>query len=547
MVVVNNAVREHADEISFTAPVFYIEGKLYKNAAAGRDEAAGVVLAGRMTGRQLEKIKYEGEKIAWHYADSTKELLEYAASEGTGFILGDEGELSEADAIISDYMGIEENVYHYNVCIVTDVNDSILCSAVNKCIHGIDKAETLYYINQRWGDGDDLKYRDNNYKDIYILFIIMFFAVLITFFIYYQANKNLYSELEARMSELTNSKNELKATFNGVSLYMAELRLEGLVLNVNKAFTQFVDKNFLNVKIWDVLELSPKESLMMEAQIKDVGQTGAAKTMEIKQQGRLICVDFYPIENAGGIIDKVLFMGTDVTNERIAEQQLLQDNKMIAVGQLASGVAHEIRNPLGIIRNYCYVLRTAEDKTVLKKSVEQIEKAVESSGHIIDSLLNFSRPSQSFRRQINLEEHVDSLMLLNQGMWKKKDIIFEMHCKEEIIAYLPVESLNMILINLISNAIEAMDAKGRLTVTLVKEKESFDVVVEDTGKGIEEEILDEIFNPFFTTRKAVGGNGLGLYVVYNEVNKMNGQIRVESTVGKGTEFTVTLPMERMMP
>ena len=235
-------------------------------------------------------------------------------------------------------------------------------------------------------------------------------------------------------------------------------------------------------------------------------------------------------------------MAMDVTREKMAERQLLQDNKMIAVGQLAAGVAHEIRNPLGIIRNYCYVLKTMSDDSVKEKAIEQIEKSVDKSGAIINSLLNFSRVSSSNGETINVEEHIWSLIQLNYNILKKKNIDLEVICDEDIWTYLAVESLDMILINLISNATDAMSENGSLTIRVIRYQESFEIDVEDTGCGIEEDILQDIFNPFFTTKGNKKGNGLGLYIVYNEVNKLNGTIEVESKVGEGTKFKLILPL-----
>lgn len=106
-----------------------------------------------------------------------------------------------------------------------------------------------------------------------------------------------------------------------------------------------------------------------------------------------------------------------------------------------------------------------------------------------------------------------------------------------------VESLDMILINLISNATDAMNESGKLTIIIIKNKDTFTIEVQDTGMGIEEDVLQDIFNPFFTTKGNNKGNGLGLYIVYNETNKMNGTIEVESKVGEGSKFKLTLPLE----
>lgn len=254
-------------------------------------------------------------------------------------------------------------------------------------------------------------------------------------------------------------------------------------------------------------------------------------------------IDISPINNNPGKAEKLLFIAKDVTNERIVERQMLQDNKMIAIGQLAAGVAHEIRNPLGIIRNYCYVLKNIEGEEIKAKAIENIEKAVDSSGKIIESLLNFSRVSSKVCRKIDIEEHINSIILLNAGLLKNKNIQFVMNCSEKTETFIEVESFDMILINLISNAIDAMNDNGRLSIDIFKEKDQFKMIVADTGSGINENDIEEIFNPFFTTKGAYGGTGLGLYIVYNEISKLNGTIDVDSKLEEGTAFHITLPLQ----
>lgn len=234
-------------------------------------------------------------------------------------------------------------------------------------------------------------------------------------------------------------------------------------------------------------------------------------------------------------------MAIEVTEERMAKRQMLQDNKMIAIGQLAAGVAHEIRNPLGIIRNYCYVLKTMEDEEVRAKAIEEIERAVESSGSIINDLLDFSRISPGRKEEIDVEQHVRSILALNESTMRSANIELSVVCEEPIRTYMAIEPFDMILLNLVKNAMDATPDSGKITITLTREEDRFTMTVADTGVGIDEDALDEIFNPFYTT-KGNKGTGLGLYIVYNETEKLDGDIDVISRKGEGTTFFVHLPL-----
>ena len=172
-----------------------------------------------------------------------------------------------------------------------------------------------------------------------------------------------------------------------------------------------------------------------------------------------------------------------------------------------------------------------------------METAVDRSNEIIDNLLRFSRMSNETWKVINLRHAVHSILEFEEHTLIKNNIEIELNCKEEIVIYAVLESLEMILINLIINAMDAMENGGRITIDCSQEEEAVTIIVTDTGKGIPEEIRANIFNPFFSTKENHNGGGLGLYIVYNEISKLNGSVSVESEVGKGTSFTIKLPSD----
>lgn len=125
---------------------------------------------------------------------------------------------------------------------------------------------------------------------------------------------------------------------------------------------------------------------------------------------------------------------------------------------------------------------------------------------------------------------------------KKKNIDLTIESAEDYSVTMRKESFDMIFINLLTNAVDAISDRGKILVKVGRERSSLTLDISDTGKGIPKEIIGDIFNPFFTTKGSIHGNGLGLYIVYNEVEKMNGSISVESEEGKGTAFHLRLPI-----
>lgn len=538
MVAVTDEIRADRD-ISYTSALFQLEGVLFlRDGAEWSKNPDGVAMSGR-TKEGKEKIKYDGKKIDFSYEDTAEETVAAAREKKADFILGDLSAIKAVLAGDNDYSALDQTIYTENVCIVTDKGETAEYGILNKCVNAADRHVISYKASQRWLDGNGPVYMKNGNEDIYLLILVIFTAVLVVFFIYYHADKNMYDELNLRMQKLTESKKELKTTFNGVNYYLAELDLEGGIQDINRAFYNAIQADIIGRKIWSVLDLDDENRQKLEAAVNE----HTHKKIDINMRRKVLDIDIFPIENASGSVDKLLFMGEDVTNKMMAERQLLQDNKMIAVGQLAAGVAHEIRNPLGIIRNYCYVLKNMNDNAEVKdKAIEHIEKAVDNSGAIINNLLNFSRASSKEGETIDIEEHIRSLTSLNRNILKKKNIHLDIICSEPVKTFIQTESLDIILINLIQNATDAMKENGNLTIKVLKYDETFEIDVKDTGTGIEEDILQDIFNPFFTTKGNNEGNGLGLYIVYNETGKLNGNIEVQSRVGEGSVFRLNLPL-----
>jgi len=240
-----------------------------------------------------------------------------------------------------------------------------------------------------------------------------------------------------------------------------------------------------------------------------------------------------------------------------AQAQLIQAEKMAGIGQLAAGVAHELNNPLGGILGYCqFALEkitkkplkelTGEDISSYSQYLKDIEQQSKRCKAIIQSLLKFSRASvkEDFE-PIDINSILkETFTFVNHQMEKHK-----VKLEEVLSPSLPrisgnTSQLQQVFTNLILNAIQVMPDGGRLTVLdkLSEDKRSLEISFADTGEGISKENLSKIFEPFFTTKKVGQGTGLGLSVSYGIVKEHGGDIQVESTVGKGTTFTVILPL-----
>lgn len=228
---------------------------------------------------------------------------------------------------------------------------------------------------------------------------------------------------------------------------------------------------------------------------------------------------------------------------KLAEKQMMQSRKMAAVGQLAAGVAHEIRTPLGIIRNTGYILKRKWNEEESLKQLEIIDQCLSRANGIIDNLLNFSRISDDCLEKVDLEAFIRDLWQLNEKAWETQGISFLLICDAPVHVEIYVEGLKHVLLNLFSNALDAMPEGGVLEVQVMAKTDDNPcmLIIKDSGMGMSEETLDQLYDPFFTRKPLGKGTGLGLYIVYNEIQKMGADLSVESELGRGSQFIIVLP------
>ncbi len=378
---------------------------------------------------------------------------------------------------------------------------------------------------------------------VIFIFAISFVCVA---YIVYESYRIMYSEMKERMDMITASKNDLQTTYNSLSMFMIEIESDYSILNLNEAVCKYLEmerNHIIGKSLYSIFEFNDQAKADLKGLVDQTFATGANGKNEIESDGKIFEVFTFPMQDTADKFKRVLLMLNDVTQSKAIYRQMIQDNKMTAVGQLAAGVAHEIRNPLGLIRNYCHLLKKSspEDEALKAKAIGMMEMAVDRSSEIIDNLLRFSRMSNESWKEVNLNQAIKSILDFEEHTLIKNQIKIILECNEEINICLVPESLEMILINLIINAVDAMEQGGEITINCMEEGETVTITVTDTGEGIPEEICANIFNPFFTTKANRNGGGLGLYIVYNEISKLNGSINVESEVGKGTIFTIKLP------
>jgi len=231
------------------------------------------------------------------------------------------------------------------------------------------------------------------------------------------------------------------------------------------------------------------------------------------------------------------------------QEQLLQSRKMASIGTFTSGIAHELNNPINNISlivdsliEDSETLSTAECMELYNDLMAQAER----SSKIVKNLLEFSRTDQDHFENISMKEMIEKTQRLLKNELTIKRVRFQARVQENLPKVrIDKSRLQQALVNLLLNGIHAMPDGGDLTLTIEHDpgSENIRIDVRDTGIGIPEDQLESIFDPFFTTKKEGEGTGLGLSVTYNIIKRHNGRISVESTLGKGTCFSIFLPVK----
>jgi len=223
------------------------------------------------------------------------------------------------------------------------------------------------------------------------------------------------------------------------------------------------------------------------------------------------------------------------------QEQLIQAAKLAAIGELASNIAHEINNPLTSILGYSELIKEETEINNIMRDIEVIEKESLRARDIVHQLLEFSRKRPLEIKEININDIMSEVLALASVPLKDSNINISKYFDDITLIEGDANQLKQVFLNIINNAIFAMQDGGTLNVATRMGRDNVYIEISDTGKGIPKEILQRIFEPFFTTKQDKG-TGLGLSISYKIIQSHQGRIEVESEVGRGSKFTVVLPV-----
>ncbi len=245
-------------------------------------------------------------------------------------------------------------------------------------------------------------------------------------------------------------------------------------------------------------------------------------------------------EVLGGAASKLLW--NIVQHDAQMQTKLFQTEKLASIGTFSSGIAHDINNPLYLIMGLAENLLDETDTTRRREQTNDILGAVKRIATICQNLTHYARQSTPFdTTNVELNGTLDEALTIAHYATTPKDLsIVKDYANNPVITAKPEEMLQ-VFVNLMTNAIHAMEGKGHLTLLSECQDGIVRVSIRDTGCGIPPESLEKIFDPFYTTKQPGKGTGLGLHSVKTIVNKNHGQLSVSSTVGQGSNFQMEFP------
>ncbi len=368
-------------------------------------------------------------------------------------------------------------------------------------------------------------------------------------------NQNLEEMVAERTKALTISEQKYRRIFEVSKDMIVVTQKDGLIINLNPAGYQMLgvedrwDSFLQNQPYFQdyLFQFSDWVSL-----ISDIDKRGSITGEELDLKfgngfKKRVLLSASLAKESTEKEETIHFLVKDIERQYHLKEQMAQAEKLVSIGELSSGIAHEINNPLNVILGYTQLLLRNEDRASNKYAdLKTIEKHVRSCKNIVEDLLSFARKSKTKKEKMDIHLIIDDVIKFVQHHSNLERIkIISAYDRDVPLLRLDGKKIKQVLINLVMNAIHAFNRESKGTIKIAtginQEPDRMYIRIMDDGSGIEHGNITKIFDPFFTTKPTGQGTGLGLSVSYGIIKEHGGDIRVESEFGKGSTFTIVLP------
>ncbi|TFE00502.1 PAS domain-containing sensor histidine kinase [Jeotgalibacillus salarius] len=268
--------------------------------------------------------------------------------------------------------------------------------------------------------------------------------------------------------------------------------------------------------------------------------SGEVQTQTIDGEARWTNTRIFPFIDYGENAHRYIFVSNDITQMKNAEQLALRSEKLSVLGELAAGIAHEIRNPLTSLKGFTALLEERETEKDKKAYISVLKSEIDRIEYTVNELMMLAKPQKVEMKLVKIEELVRSICIFLQPELALKNI--NLSCdgnspSAEVLC--ESNQMKQVVMNVLKNAIEAMRQGGHIHISYRYKEKEMSIVIKDDGDGMPEEILQKIDTPFFTTKQT--GNGLGIPMCHNIMKLHHGEMKISSIVGAGTVVELVLP------
>lgn len=356
-----------------------------------------------------------------------------------------------------------------------------------------------------------------------------------------------YKRLEERAIEMLNVRDYTQSILRSITAAVLTVGPDGSVTTANPAAERVIGTAEFDMVPRPLSVLFEDDGGLA----RDVAKVLSGRLPRLMRETKLVMRDGRTVHvktsasrltGGGGRILGAVVALEDMSEIRSLTEQLIRADRLAALGELTAGVAHEIRNPLGVVRASVQLLEGARcDPERVEQVTSVIKEEVDRADRVIDALLRFGRPPAPTAVTLDVEDVLRDVVLFTHKFADRAGVrIVEDYAGDLSPVLADPDQLKQVFLNLVSNAVQVMDAGGgNITIGTSEAEGSVRVRVADDGPGIPSEELGRVFDPFFTRRE--GGTGLGLAIVHRIVEEHDGHIEATSTPGEGAVFTVVLP------
>jgi len=366
-----------------------------------------------------------------------------------------------------------------------------------------------------------------------IMLILLFCAGL--YFLY------LYQKMWNIHATLLNTRLYAENVFESIPDGLITLDPEDSIISCNKNAEILLDKSIeriTNRPILEIIPSCPPEILSSETSFLEYDAECPHENNEIipVKIGSAQIVDH--LDNQ---IGRVLVL-RDIREIRKIEIQLERSRRLAALGSMAAGIAHEVRNPLGTLRGFAQFFGSeAGASAACKKYAGFMISEVDRLNHLVSELLQFGSPRELNLNKVDIDQLQDKIVTLLEKDFLKNKLSFSCHKEKNTTLFGDSDLLLQVILNLLKNSISATPAGGKISLEFAQSEKNCQICIRDSGKGMTEEIQNKMFDPFFTDKK--DGTGLGLTVCHRIIEQHQGYFEVSSKIGIGTSIIIVLPQE----